>query len=122
MNMNSPVEARQADASPIPAVAAQWTTQSVLALFELPFNDLLFRARQVHRQHFDANAVQRSTLLSIKTGGCSEDCGYCSQAKRHHAGVDNEPLMPLEEVLDKAKAAKASGASRFCMGAAWRGP
>ncbi len=121
MNMNAPAENRQAEAASLVA-APQWTAQSVLALFDLPFNDLLFRAQQVHRQHFDANAVQRSTLLSIKTGGCSEDCGYCAQAKRYDTGVASEALMPLDEVLEKAKAAKAKGASRFCMGAAWRGP
>ena len=93
-----------------------------MALFELPFNDLLHKAQAVHREHFDPNAVQVSTLLSIKTGGCSEDCGYCPQAARYHTDVENEPLMQLDEVLAAAKAAKESGASRFCMGAAWRGP
>ena len=93
-----------------------------LALFGLPFNDLLFRAHTVHRENFDANRVQRSTLLSIKTGGCSEDCGYCPQAARYHTGIENQPLMPLAEVVDAARAAKSHGASRFCMGAAWRGP
>ncbi len=88
----------------------------------MPFNDLLFRAQQVHREHFDPNAVQRSTLLSIKTGGCSEDCGYCSQSARYDTGLEREQLMPLDEVLENARAAKAKGASRFCMGAAWRGP
>lgn len=92
------------------------------ALFDLPFNDLLFRAHTVHRQHFDPNAVQVSTLLSIKTGGCPEDCGYCPQAARYHTGVENEPLMALPAVIEAAKAAKAAGATRFCMGAAWRGP
>ena len=82
-------------------------------LFDLPFNDLLFRAQQVHRQHFDPNAVQVSTLLSVKTGGCSEDCGYCSQSARHKTGVENEKLMDAQEVITLAKAAKAKGASRF---------
>lgn len=91
-------------------------------LFDLPFNDLLFRAQTVHREHHDPNAVQRSTLLSIKTGGCPEDCGYCPQAKRYHTGVEEEPLMSVEAVKTAASAAKAAGASRFCMGAAWRGP
>jgi len=100
----------------------RWSVAQVEALFALPFNDLLFQAQTVHRQHFDANAVQVSTLLSIKTGGCSEDCGYCPQAARYHTGVDNEPLMPLDEVLQAARKAKANGASRFCMGAAWRSP
>jgi biotin synthase len=94
----------------------------VEALFALPFNDLLFQAHSTHRQHFDPNAVQVSTLLSIKTGGCSEDCGYCSQSARYHTGVDSEALMPLNEVLAAAHAAKERGATRFCMGAAWRGP
>jgi len=92
------------------------------ALFALPFNDLLFRAHSVHRAHFDPNAVQVSTLLSIKTGGCSEDCGYCSQSARYQTGIDNNDLLPLDEVLAAARAARAQGATRFCMGAAWRGP
>ncbi len=100
----------------------RWQVEDIMALFALPFNDLLFQAHSVHRQHFDPNAVQVSTLLSIKTGGCSEDCGYCPQAARYHTEVENEPLMALDEVLAAAKAAKDSGASRFCMGAAWRGP
>jgi len=93
-----------------------------LALYDLPFNDLLHRAHTAHRDHFDANRVQRSTLLSIKTGGCPEDCGYCPQAARYHTGVDNQALLPLDEVVAAARAAKAHGATRFCMGAAWRGP
>jgi len=100
----------------------RWQVADIMALFELPFNDLLDRAHTVHRKHFDPNAVQVSTLLSIKTGGCSEDCGYCPQAARYHTEVENEPLMKLDDVLAAAKAAKDSGASRFCMGAAWRGP
>jgi biotin synthase len=91
-------------------------------LFNLPFNDLIFKAQGVHRQHFDANTVQVSTLLSIKTGGCSEDCGYCSQSARFDTGVERESLMALEDVIEAATAAKAKGATRFCMGAAWRGP
>lgn len=94
----------------------------VEALFALPFNDLLFQAHSIHRHNFDPNAVQVSTLLSIKTGGCSEDCGYCSQSARYHTGIGNDGLMPLDEVLASARAAKARGATRFCMGAAWRGP
>jgi biotin synthase len=93
-----------------------------LVLFALPFNDLVHRAHTVHRENFDPNAVQRSTLLSIKTGGCPEDCGYCPQAARYHTGVEAEPLMPLEEVVTAARLAKEGGATRFCMGAAWRGP
>ena len=100
----------------------RWSVAEIEALFALPFNDLLFRAQEVHRAHFDPNAVQRSTLLSIKTGGCSEDCGYCSQSSRYDTGLEKEALLPLNEVLDNARAAKAKGASRFCMGAAWRGP
>ncbi len=96
--------------------------EQIEALFELPFNDLLYRAQTVHRAHFDPNAVQLSTLLSIKTGGCSEDCGYCSQSVRHATHVEAEPLMDLASVLAAARTAKANGASRFCMGAAWRGP
>jgi len=92
------------------------------ALFDLPFNDLLFRAHTVHRANFDPNRVQRSTLLSIKTGGCPEDCGYCPQAARYHTGVEAQELMPLDEVVAAARTAKEHGASRFCMGAAWRGP
>ena len=100
----------------------RWTAAEIQALFELPFNDLIYRAQQVHREHFDANSIQRSTLLSVKTGGCSEDCGYCSQAARHHTGLEREALMELDEVVAAAQAAKEKGASRFCMGAAWRGP
>jgi len=93
-----------------------------LALFALPFNDLLYRAHTAHREHFDPNRVQRSTLLSIKTGGCPEDCGYCPQAARYHTGVENEAMLSLDEVTAAARAAKEHGATRFCMGAAWRGP
>ncbi|MCA3884725.1 MAG: biotin synthase BioB [Burkholderia sp.] len=100
----------------------RWRVADVVALFALPFNDLLFRAQQVHREHFDANAVQLSTLLSIKTGGCEEDCGYCSQSSHHDTGLKAEKLMDVDTVLDAARAAKANGASRFCMGAAWRNP
>lgn len=114
-------DALKSPASSQPTVM-RWQVEDIMALFALPFNDLLFQAHSVHRQHFDPNAVQVSTLLSIKTGGCSEDCGYCPQAARYHTEVENEPLMALDEVLAAAKAAKDSGASRFCMGAAWRGP
>ncbi len=100
----------------------KWSVAEIEALFELPFADLIHRAQTVHRENFDPNAVQVSTLLSIKTGGCSEDCGYCPQAARYHTDVENEPLMALDDVLAAAKAAKDSGASRFCMGAAWRSP
>ena len=100
----------------------RWSVQQIMALFEQPFSDLLFQAQTTHRANFDPNAVQVSTLLSIKTGGCSEDCGYCPQAARYHTDVENEPLMHIDEVLTAARAAKDSGASRFCMGAAWRSP
>ena len=102
--------------------AIRWSLGDIEALFHLPFMDLLFHAQQVHREHFDANAVQLSTLLSIKTGGCPEDCAYCPQSARYRTGVENEALLPLEAVLDAARAAKQNGATRFCMGAAWRGP
>ena len=94
----------------------------VEALFALPFNDLLYRAQTVHREHFDPNAVQVSTLLSIKTGGCSEDCKYCSQSARYDTGLERESLMSLDDVLAAAQRARDNGATRFCMGAAWRGP
>ena len=97
-------------------------TRAIEALFKLPFNDLIFRAQAIHRRHFDPNAVQLSTLLSIKTGGCSEDCGYCAQSARFATGLEDEPLMSLEQVLEIARRAQAHGATRFCVGAAWRGP
>ena len=99
-----------------------WLNDDIEALFALTFNDLLYRAQQVHRQHHDANAVQLSTLLSIKTGGCSEDCSYCSQSAHHKTKVEVESLLPLEAVVVAATAARDKGATRFCMGAAWRGP
>ena len=99
-----------------------WTREEILALLDLPFADLLARAHALHRAHHDPNAVQVSTLLSIKTGGCPEDCAYCPQAQRYQSGVEATALMELERVLDNARAAKAAGATRFCMGAAWRSP
>jgi biotin synthase len=105
-----------------PSRKPRWSAAHVAGIFELPFNDLLFRAQTVHREHFDPNAVQVSTLLSIKTGGCPEDCGYCSQSAHHKTGLKKEGLMPLEQVLAAARTAKEAGATRFCMGAAWRGP
>ncbi|MGN6481920.1 biotin synthase BioB [Luteibacter sp.] len=104
------------------ALRHDWTVDEVESLFSLPFNDLLFQAQSVHRQHHDPNAVQVSTLLSIKTGGCPEDCAYCPQAARYATGVKAEKLMSVEAVLARAQAAKDAGASRFCMGAAWRAP
>jgi len=115
--------------SALPAASAatddlrhDWTRKEVEALFALPFNDLLFRAQGVHRQYFDPNRVQVSTLLSIKTGACPEDCAYCPQSTRYDTGLEAEKLMAVEAVLERARAAKASGATRFCMGAAWRCP
>lgn len=99
-----------------------WRDAEIAALYELPFNDLLFRAQQVHRAHFDPNQVQVSTLLSIKTGRCPEDCGYCPQSVRYDTGLEDAPLLPVDEVLEQARAARERGASRFCMGAAWRAP
>jgi len=124
--MNEPMPANlpatMSDATPGAAPAPTWTTEAIEALFALPLMDLIQRAQLVLRAHFSPNAIQRSTLLSVKTGGCSEDCAYCSQSARHDTGLQREQLMPLSEVLKAARAAKAQGASRFCMGAAWRGP
>lgn len=99
-----------------------WNVEEIEGLFALPFNDLIFRAQAAHRAHFDANTVQLSTLLSIKTGGCPEDCKYCSQSARYNTEVESESLMAMDIVLDAARAAKEKGATRFCMGAAWRNP
>lgn len=99
-----------------------WTRDEVEALFDLPFPDLLRQAGETHRAHFDPCEVQVSTLLSVKTGGCPEDCAYCPQAQRYHTGVEATKLMSTDAVLEKARAAKSAGASRFCMGAAWRSP
>ena len=100
----------------------RWSVDRVAALFALPFNDLIHSAHGVHREHFDPNAVQLSTLLSIKTGGCPEDCGYCPQAARYHTDVGNEEMLEVDAVVAAARAAQDKGATRFCMGAAWRGP
>lgn len=116
----SSLAAVSAAAQPVPA--CRWTVEEVLALYEMPLLDLIWRAQGVHREHFDANAIQRSTLLSVKTGGCSEDCGYCSQSARYDTEAGRERLLPLDEVVSAARAAKDKGASRFCMGAAWKGP
>jgi biotin synthase len=104
------------------APRARWTVAAVEALFAVPFPELLFRAQEVHRANHARNAVQLSTLLSIKTGGCPEDCGYCPQAARYHTPVDDEPVLDVASVREAARAAKEAGATRFCMGAAWRGP
>jgi len=117
-----PQSAQQSTRSATGRKARRWSVAAVEALMAAPFGDLIFRAQKVHRQHFAANQVQLSTLLSIKTGGCPEDCGYCPQAARYHTGVENQALMSVEEVVLAARAAKDHGASRFCMGAAWRGP
>ncbi|RJG07507.1 biotin synthase BioB [Noviherbaspirillum cavernae] len=109
-------------ASDIVSTASAWTVEQVAALFDLPFNDLLFRAQQVHRENFDPTEVELATLLSIKTGGCPEDCGYCPQAARYDTGVTAQKILPLDTVLEAARQAKAHGATRFCMGAAWREP
>ncbi|MCC7546273.1 MAG: biotin synthase BioB [Burkholderiales bacterium] len=102
--------------------AASWSVDAILALFELPFPELLYRAQTVHRAHFAPDRVQLSRLLSIKTGGCPEDCAYCPQSARYQTGVQNQALLRLQEVVDAATKAKEGGATRFCMGAAWRGP
>ncbi|TNF36424.1 MAG: biotin synthase BioB [Gammaproteobacteria bacterium] len=104
------------------ALRHDWTLDEIRALFALPFNDLLFKAHSIHREHFDPNEVQISSLLSIKTGACAEDCGYCSQSAHHKTDLERERLLPVNEVVEKAKAAKARGSTRFCMGAAWRNP
>jgi biotin synthase len=103
-------------------VRHDWTRAEALALLDSPFNNLVFRAQTVHRRFFDPNAVQVSTLLSVKTGGCPEDCAYCPQSAHYSTGVAKQPLMELDTVLDAARQARAAGASRFCMGAAWRSP
>ncbi|MEG0884458.1 MAG: biotin synthase BioB, partial [Janthinobacterium sp.] len=101
---------------------ATWPIDDVLALFDLPFNDLMFQAQQTHRANFPDGDVELATLLSIKTGGCEEDCGYCPQAARYDTGVEAKKILDIDTVLDAARQAKANGATRFCMGAAWRGP
>jgi biotin synthase len=117
-----PITFHPAAAGVPPIVAKTWSVEDIVALFNLPFNDLVFRAQQVHREHFDANEVELATLLSIKTGGCPEDCGYCPQAARYDTGVTAQKILPLDTVLQAAREAKAHGATRFCMGAAWREP
>src|SRR5688572_28576223 len=118
--MNTPiVDEAEALAAASPR---HWSVRAIEALFELPLNDLIFRAQCVHREHFDPNEVQLSTLLSVKTGGCPEDCGYCPQSVRFDTGVADQDLLPVEQVLAAARTARDNGATRFCMGAAWRGP
>ena len=125
--MSTTVEALRPRVAPHPGtqlgtVRHDWTRAEIKALFDLPFPDLMFQAQTVHRQNFDPREVQISTLLSIKTGGCPEDCGYCSQSAHHESGLKASKLMEVEKVLAEARAAKAAGATRFCMGAAWRSP
>ena len=115
-------ETRPQVAAPEAALRYDWTREEVRALFDLPFPELMFRAQSVHRTHFEPGEVQISTLLSIKTGGCPEDCAYCPQSAAYDTGVRAEKLMPLDTVLAEARAARDAGASRFCMGAAWRSP
>jgi biotin synthase len=112
------------DRSPVnqPDLRKTWTQTEALALYEMPFNDLLFRAQTVHRQNFDPNRVQLSRLLSIKTGGCPEDCAYCSQSAKYESGLSASKLMEVERVIAEAKKARDAGATRYCMGAAWRNP
>ncbi len=108
--------------SAAPALNDRWTVSRVEALYQMPLMDLLFQAHQVHRENFDPNEIQRSALLSIKTGGCPEDCSYCSQSARYKTDTEREALMQVADVVTRAKEAQAQGATRFCMGAAWRGP
>ena len=110
------------NASFAPHVRHDWSRAEILELFALPFSDLMFRAQSMHRTYFNPNEVQVSTLCSIKTGACPEDCAYCPQSARYDTGLEREKLMAVEKVIEEAKAAKASGATRFCMGAAWRSP
>ncbi len=122
--MNQPQSISFSRKTPHPQTG-RWSREEIAELYAMPFNDLLFAAQQVHRENFDANKVQLSTLLSIKTGGCSEDCGYCSQSHQHEeakAKLQGLEMLSVPEVLSAAKTAKENGASRFCMGAAWRGP
>ena len=118
----SPEALRRTASTPAPGAAGRWRVADIEALFARAFMDLVFQAQQVHREHFDPSAIQLSTLLSIKTGGCAEDCGYCSQSAHFDTEVKAAKLMPVDAVIEAARAAKAQGASRFCMGAAWRSP
>lgn len=113
---------KQPEMTSLADVSARVSFDDAKIIYNLPFNDLLFRAQSVHREHFDPNAVQISRLLSIKTGGCAEDCGYCSQSAHSPTGLKASKLMMVEKVIAEARKAKAEGASRYCMGAAWRSP
>jgi biotin synthase len=120
MNASAPIAFA---ARPTPhAESATWSVAEIEALYSLPFLDLVFRAAALHREHFDPQRIQLSTLISIKTGGCPEDCGYCPQSVHHDTPVENQPMMTVDEVIAAARNAKENGAGRFCMGAAWRGP
>jgi biotin synthase len=117
------LEVRNEAAATMPAAApARWTSESAGTIYRLAFNDLLFRAQSIHRRHFDPNRVQLSRLLNIKTGGCPEDCGYCSQSSHHATGLGASKLMDVEAIVAEARKAQAGGATRYCMGAAWRNP
>lgn len=120
--MPETVSETRAPAARLSAIRHDWTAEEARAIHALPFNDLLFRAHTIHRQNFEPNTVQKCQLLSIKTGGCAEDCSYCSQSARYDTGLSASKLMAIEEVLKGARAAKANGATRYCMGAAWREP
>ncbi|MGZ3242058.1 MAG: biotin synthase BioB [Burkholderiaceae bacterium] len=119
---SQPVIFRSKPSSVATVTADKWPVDAVLELFDMPFNDLLYRAQQVHRENFDPHEIELASLLSIKTGGCAEDCGYCPQAARYDTGVTAQKILPLDEVLAAARNAQEHGATRFCMGAAWREP
>src|SRR5262245_52342027 len=118
--MNKPVDIAVPEMDA--AIRHDWTAEEARALHDSPFNDLLFQAQSIHRRYFDPNKIQKSRLISIKTGGCAEDCAYCSQSARYDTGLGATRLMAVEEVIAGAKKAQAGGATRFCMGAAWREP
>src|SRR5437764_9655577 len=120
--MDDRTVSREGDPHELDTVRHDWTRQEVGALFALPFPELIFRAQRIHRAHFDATEVQMSTLISIKTGGCPEDCAYCPQSAHYETGVKAEKLMRVDAVMAEARAAKSAGASRFCLGAAWPEP
>ena len=120
--LEKPLQFHPARSAVAPAAAPRWSIDAIEALFNLPFTDLMHQAQTVHRENFDPTHVEFATLLSVKTGGCPEDCNYCPQAARFDTGVEASKLMPLEAVLDAARRAQAAGATRFCMGAAWRSP
>jgi biotin synthase len=121
MHLRTPI-ARRSSPDADRVLRHDWTHSEAQALYEAPFNDLLYRAHTIHRRFFEPNTVQKSRLLSIKTGGCAEDCGYCSQSAHHASGVSATKLMALERVLEEARRAREAGATRYCMGAAWRSP